>query len=414
MTTGNDDEPAEDWTAVSPKGRRPRGDSIISEGSSPKTKSTRKNERRRERRKKQQEQQRWLPAQSSGQPSASRRDRKCGKGGRDDGDSDEEEDEKVMGVGGGPSSSGDDALALVLAEYSLADRENYDDPRRKRLRNLRKKLSAIEALSSHPPSELTPDQIAKAARLPHLSAEAEGIERTLRAEAEEREGALRARREADAELNRVRLAEWEALDLGKAVEGFTGGDDEHACPLCSGPIEAATYAIPCRHVFCRACLEESVSSMAQRGLGNPKFCVCPLCRSCMYDPKSGIIRAEPAEAVRKKMRRRKVGCACGDEVALSGLRRHLRECSKAAPGLFGDDRKKRFGHSFQQPRLDPIICEALRVQALNGEKKKRGGSSESIVAATTITQLSSNSFSLPDGYNEEAEIQAAILQSLEG
>jgi len=38
-------------------------------------------------------------------------------------------------------------------------------------------------------------------------------------------------------------------------------------------------------VFCRACLEHAMTRAATASRGDPRACVCPLCRACLFDPK---------------------------------------------------------------------------------------------------------------------------------
>jgi hypothetical protein len=64
-------------------------------------------------------------------------------------------------------------------------------------------------------------------------------------------------------------------------------DVAFACPVCTEPLEAATLALPCRHAFCRRCLELAMARAAAVSRGDPEACVCPLCRACLFDPQVG-------------------------------------------------------------------------------------------------------------------------------
>ena len=317
------------------------------------------------------------------------------------------------------SSHDDEAVRRAIAA-SIADAgpgpDEGGDPRRKRLRNLRKKIAAAEALALAPQSTLDGAQLAKLERLPALRSEADGLCADLDSEEAERirsQAALRAR---GAEAQRRAIAEWSDLEDGRAVEGFRAGadKDEFACPLCAGPLEAATACLPCRHVFCRACLEEAAESAAERSGGDPRSLVCPLCRAELFDPPprggdEGRILVCPAMNVRKRMRKRKCQCRCGAEVALSSLRAHLRDCSEAAPGLFGDDQRKRFGHEFAMPRLDPDKVDDM---AGRPRRSKHGrGRGEQPLRSTNWAAMSGL---VPADYDEDAALQAALaLSSIE-
>lgn len=311
------------------------------------------------------------------------------------------------------------------------------DPRSKRLRKLRKKLASVDSLLSRPVEDLDEHQRAKIGKADEVRKEASALEGQLEDEEREREERERRRREWEEERQRQRLREWSDLEDGRVVEGFglgtgvQGGDtasgppdedaDEFACPLCFGPLETPVSAHPCSHVFCRACLEDAVHAAAQRSRGDPESCVCPLCRASLYDPRNEKVRADPAENVKRKMRKRRCTCRCGAEVSLSGLREHLRGCGRGAPTLFADDQKKKFGHeAFEQPQLDPIKVARLRKEYRKGKGKNktgredRSGSSEGSRGQSQGRSTGANAqHAVPAEYSEEAEIQAAILRSLE-
>ena len=278
----------------------------------------------------------------------------------------------------------------------------YDDSRTKRLRNLRKKISAAKALQAIHTADLDANQKAKLGRLSSLMSEATAIQEELDNEEEQRRQHDEERRAQEMAAHKQRISEWSDLSEGISVEGFRAGadQDEFACPLCAGPLEAATACTPCKHLFCRACLEDALDAAAARTGGDPKSLCCPLCRSLLFDAKLDKILVEAATNVRKRMRKRKCSCRCGEEVLLSSLRAHLRQCGSAAPQLFNGDEKKRFGHSFQRPWLDPSL-----VAEMMGRKKRPGGgpihSSQQAIQRGLVSE----------DYDEDAALQAALVLS---
>ena len=305
------------------------------------------------------------------------------------------------------------AIAASLAEAGSGAVDAGGDPRSKRLRNLRKKIAAAEALASAPRAALDSPRRAKIARLPALRVEADGLRADLDAEEAERARSLSALRAREAETQRRAIAEWSDLEDGRAVAGFRAGADrdEFACPLCAGPLEAATACQPCKHLFCRACLEEAAESAAERSGGDPRSLVCPLCRAELFDPLprgggEGRMLVCPATNVRKRMRKRKCRCRCGAEVALSSLRAHLRDCSEAAPGLFKHDQRKSFGHEFAMPWLDPDKVDDMAGRPRRSTHGKgRGGQPLHSGNGVATSGL------VPVGYDEDAALQAALALS---
>ena len=213
----------------------------------------------------------------------------------------------------------DEALLRRALEASLAETASNsvsnegaghnpdDDVRNKRLRNLKKKISAAEALRSIPISDLDAGQKAKLERLSSLISEATAIQDELDRKAKEQQQIEEQRKAKEMRAHKQRINEWADLSDGTAVEGFRAGadQDEFACPLCAGPLEAATACTPCRHLFCRACLEDALDSAASRSGGDHKSLCCPLCRSLLYDAKSDKMLVEAATSVRKRMRKRR-------------------------------------------------------------------------------------------------------------
>mmetsp|Transcript_22684 Transcript_22684/g.65341 ORF Transcript_22684/g.65341 Transcript_22684/m.65341 type:complete len:415 (+) Transcript_22684:116-1360(+) len=278
-----------------------------------------------------------------------------------------------------------------------------DDVRKKQLRNLRKKISAAEALRSIPTTDLDASQKAKLERLPSLVSEATAVQEDLDREEKERRLLEEERKVREMAAHKQRIREWTDLSDGIAVEGFRAGadQDEFACPLCAGPLEAATACTPCKHSFCRACLEDALDAAASRTGGDPKSLCCPLCRSLLYDAKSDTMLVEGATNVRRRMRKRKCSCRCGEEVLLSSLRAHLRQCDAAAPELFKGDEKKRFGHTFFRPWLDPDL-----VAEMAGRKKRPGGSGPIRSSRQAIQRGL-----VTEDYDEDAALQAALALS---
>ena len=312
------------------------------------------------------------------------------------------------------SCDDDEALLRRALEASLAETASNstsnesaghntdDDVRNKRLRNLKKKILAAEALQSIPISELDAGQKAKLERLSSLISEATAIQDELDREAKKQQQIEEQRKAQEMRAHKQRINEWADLSDGTAVEGFRAGadQDEFACPLCAGPLEAATACTPCKHLFCRACLEDALDSAASRSGGDPKSLCCPLCRSLLYDAKSDKMLVEAATNVKKRMRKRRCSCRCGEEVLLSSLRAHLRECDQAAPELFKGDEKRRFGHSFHRPWLDPHL-----VAKMSG--KKRPGGCGPIRSPQQAIQRGL----VTEDYDEDAALQAALALS---
>ena len=114
----------------------------------------------------------------------------------------------------------------------------------------------------------------------------------------------------------------------------------------------------------RPFVTQAMACAAAVSRGDPRGCVCPLCRGCLFDAASGRLATEPARALRKRLATKRATCECGAEVALSGLRRHLRTCGAVAPSTQALDAPPTFaGHEFLQPALDPDLCAALAAEA---------------------------------------------------
>lgn len=277
------------------------------------------------------------------------------------------------------------ALSASLAELDEGaekkDEEHARESRERRLRNLRKQVRAIDVLAQSPIEKLNPAQRAKMERKPVLVADINELMAWAAIEAE----AHKAAEDAAA----IALAE--RTDQMQKVLQKVSFDMEFACPICTDVLEAATVALPCRHVFCRACLEMAMARAATASSGDPLACICPLCRSCLFDPSSGKIATEPARQVRRRMGSKKGKCQCGASVPMTSFRQHLRTCD-ATSSVYGEKRKI-FGHEFAQPSLDPERCRLLS-SGRKGELPLRAR------------------VSIPEGYDEDCEVQAALLESL--
>lgn len=354
------------WTKVTPNKKKENCDvQNVGNNKTTKSKSARKNERRKELKRLRREQQ-----QKEQKEEEQKNDRTTATY------CDEDVEDEIL-------------LARMVSLEESNSNSNLD-PRKKRLRKLRKKLSEAKALSAKLKEKLDEEQQRKVEQIPFFQQEIISLENDIEAE---QLADIQKEKEEQEELrkaNQERLAEWKAWSDGAIVKGF-GDDDEFSCPLCAGPLEAAMITIPCQHVFCRACLEDSLAAAAIRSQGDPTSIVCPLCRCSLLDSKDTTLRVtvEAAERIRRKMKKKKCVCRCGTEISLGSLRLHLRNCEEGAPALFGGDERKCFGHEkFEQPKLDPVKIQQWK------------GGEHSI------------SIDVPEGYDEEAEIQAAILMSL--
>jgi len=292
------------------------------------------------------------------------------------------------------------ALAESLASLDSSALEKPEAVRERHLKTLRKKLAATVSLAEKPLKDLDQGQRDKLSRRAGIEAEIARIEAEVAAENEARIEAC-----AVAASTQRRIAE-------AAVK--VQFDEEFACPICTEPLEAATYALPCRHAFCRRCLEVAMARATAVSRGDPSACVCPLCRSCLFDAATGKLSTEPARALRKRMATKKRGtCVCGAEVSLSSLREHMRQCDGVAPGI--EQKPKFSGHEFEQPMLDPVLCAEL--QALAGRKqkgqKKKGAAAAARGGAVAGREAKAGRPQIPEDYDEDAATQAAILASIE-
>eukprot|EP00937_MAST-01D_sp_MAST-1D-sp2_P000612 g612.t1 len=207
----------------------------------------------------------------------------------------------------------------------------------KEARRCRKKLRSLEDLAAKrgAGAALDADQVAKLTALqasePRLRAELRAAEAQIAALETESRAAVQRQQEQDA-------ARKAALQDTLKVEF----DSQFACSICCEVLEAATAVEGCRHVFCRACLEDVAARATV-----PAHCVCPLCRASLFDGER--MRLRPARELRRRMAKRTGRCHCGKEVPLSQLRAHLRACGLAGAHYM---EKPKFKHSYRKPSFD--------------------------------------------------------------
>ncbi len=275
-----------------------------------------------------------------------------------------------------PAADADRALALALERSTTSDAAD-DSAAMRRARSLRKSLRGIDALvesASAPGAEPLDDaQRARIARRDAIADELATIESELAAAAAAAEAERAARSARDAKI--------------REEEFGVRFDERFACPICSEPLEAATEIEACKHVFCRKCLEDTFAAAAARG-APPS---CPLCRaSAVTKGKGGavVVATAPARELKRRMARKETAtCHCGATMALSQLREHLRGCGEGAAHRAA---RPRFGHEFRQPPPTPPTRGGGGGGG-TGRGSRRGA---------------------PSGYDEDAELQAAIIASM--
>eukprot|EP00939_MAST-03C_sp_MAST-3C-sp1_P005269 g5269.t1 len=259
------------------------------------------------------------------------------------------------------SSSGDSVLDRAL-KRSLENvkqvKESTPERFRIRERRIQKKLEEISKLETRDEDSLT-------------TAERKKIER---------------KEELESKLIDVQNAIDTSKDQEDALERVckVRFDPKFACPVCSEVMEAAVKVLPCKHVFCRACIEKTLDNAVRNHRDNTSGLIlkCPICRTNLYDRSSKRVHTRPAKKFRKRLGKVTGTCHCGREMPLSSLRSHLRECgSKAVRALYGE--KPRFGNGrFKQPDIEKIR---------QSQSKYRRASAD---------------------YDEEAALQAALVESL--
>mmetsp|Transcript_29693 Transcript_29693/g.43824 ORF Transcript_29693/g.43824 Transcript_29693/m.43824 type:complete len:460 (+) Transcript_29693:142-1521(+) len=418
LKTDNKNNKDDDWQPVLKNSRRSSFHETNDADKTPKSKAARKNERRKERRRREKiasnspivDDYQLVPSSSD--------NRMTSLNVVTQSSSLAFEEEKM-----------EEELCRAIAESSLLEGSSNgkeDDPRPKKIRNLRKKLTSAQKLRTQ--DTLDENQLEKVRRIPILEEEIQQLENQLKEEETQRKELELRIREENENKQQLRLQQWSDLEDGKIVSGFSRYDennvesDEFACPICAGPLEAATWAIPCKHVFCRACLESAIKSAAECSFGDPLSCVCPLCRACLYDVHTGLVKTRKADTVRRKMKKRSCTCRCGTVISLNGLRAHLRICGSGAPELFGDEEKKKFGHEFEQPILDEEKIEALKRKEGIGKKRRNRSDSTSSTGGGSGRNRSGSvgsynggglHMSVPRGYDEAEAYQRALLLSLE-
>lgn len=342
-----------------------------------------------------------------------------------------------------------------------ADAEQLDRLRYKRLRKMRKKLSEAQALYTKAADGIVVEdeqQRTKMEHIPAYQAEITQLEEEIAQEQKIQHDKDVYRQEQRQHDHQVRIEEWQSFSAGHIVQGYMADaeQEEFSCPLCAGPFETAVITSQCGHVFCRSCLEESVAVAAVRSQGDPSSIVCPMCRTCLlvFDPttpatnhetnnnsmNSGsnhsnsthrrketttlhtmvTVQVEAATKIRRKMKKKRCVCRCGTELSLASLRQHLRTCREGAPTLFEHEIERGRGttnhEAFKQPYLDPTKVRHWKQRIQHQQTNSRYNSNSNNHNNDTTTRgqyySGSNAITIPEGYDEEAEIQAAILQSL--
>lgn len=194
----------------------------------------------------------------------------------------------------------------------------------KQLKRLRKVLRGIEELSCS--RTLSPEQRAKLERKEDLEASTAATEARL------------------AELARERARQDEIV---RALESVVC---DPSCGICFELIEVPTAVQPCKHEFCRGCIE----SVVRRAKRVPEV-ACPLCRVNFYDAATKTARLEPALATRQTLKTTVGTCHCGQSMNLSSLRDHLRNCGDPASCYAP---RPKFGHTFAKPDFAKAIERA--------------------------------------------------------
>lgn len=172
------------------------------------------------------------------------------------------------------------------------------------VRNIKKKIrEALELQQLQAEGQtLDRDQLAKVKRRKNLERELLGAEAQEATELKELAWA-----------KEVLVNEDENRKKEQAKDLAIRFDEKFACPICQEVFESATMIEQCSHIFCRDCALSVVDCS--------KKCLCPLCR-VPFSSK----HLKAATSMRKRMAKHTGFCHCGEEVALSQLRAHIRSC----------------------------------------------------------------------------------------
>jgi len=260
----------------------------------------------------------------------------------------------------------------ILARALRESRKVYNSPKEKlslkekisrstiKINRIKKKLHQIDKLESKEMSDLNDAEIKKIERRG-------SFEMKLRDEEE-------IVRDCEAKI----AAQRRAMECVAKVQF----DKNFACPLCYEVMEAAVRVLPCEHTFCRVCIENALQCSLKKDLSKEKqmeMIRCPICRQTLYDKDTKRVNTKPAKSIRKKISKAKGTCHCGKVVALSSLREHLRSCGDGTcRAMFGAT--PNLGGGFRQPKLHDTPSSARAL--LYGD------------------------------YDEEAELQAALVESM--
>jgi len=244
-------------------------------------------------------------------------------------------------------------------EYVKEVKESTPERLSVRARRLRKKIQEIIKLEERDENSLTNAERAKIGRRDAFETELDEVQKSIDAAEAEKEA-----------LERVCEVQF---------------DNKFACPICSEVMEAAVKVLPCKHAFCRACIETTLDKAVRNHRDSMSDLVlkCPICRSNLYDNASKRVHTRPARSLRKRISKASGTCHCGRVMPLSTLRSHLRECgSDTLRALYGE--KPSFGNErFRQPDVDKI--------KQSQQSYRRMSSSD---------------------YDEEAALQAALVESM--
>ena len=102
--------------------------------------------------------------------------------------------------------------------------------------------------------------------------------------------------------------------------------EEYNCAICRD-VQHEPAQLACSHVFCMPCIKAHIQAS-----DDPK---CPVCRQEVSEPPK---RADTSDRLHKKYL-----CACGDEITLLKLRRHMDACAAYAKAAM-------------PPAVTPLTC----------------------------------------------------------
>lgn len=222
-------------------------------------------------------------------------------------------------------------------------------PLQRKVRALQKKIKDVENLMQLSDKELDKDQKKKKKSLRVIKRQLSDAETALQAEDKERqlmeEGEQREKEQAKKKAKRYLKVKW---------------DDRFQCPICCEVLEAATLIEGCQHAFCRVCVLSLVDATKPG-----KKTLCPMCR-IPFEPPS----LKAASTLRKKMSKRTGHCHCGEEIALSKLRNHLRYCGTDETEIHDDEKMQQKYHVNQPLSLQKSPALGARSDWVNAEMEE--------------------------------------------